>query len=172
MLHPLFATPPRRDERTRIPRYTQLGRHPNFHLQLIYNIEHSRERDIHIMRAMIHAAVAATLAAGLVAGIAGVAQAQSMPRHDGREIEAVQPNARDMSVRPASTWRDVCYDGFRIRSTPYSTVLGLCQTWHSVTINWRGWVSASDTTTWYPIRDNVTGVSGYVRSDGINTTNW
>jgi hypothetical protein len=92
------------------------------------------------MQALVRGIAAAALAVGLVGGLAGVAQAQQhigvdshtqvVPRHDGREIEAVQPNTRDMSVRPncGGGWYELTGEGVRIRATPGGTILALAYT--------------------------------------------
>jgi hypothetical protein len=132
------------------------------------------------MRSIIRGVGAAVLVVGLVGGIGGAAQAQSMPRHDGREIEAVQPRARDMTVHqgvparagvqsPATVYGVHCDDGTRIRATPYGTTIGLCY--------WSQYVTADDGNTrvtadgyvWDWTTDWATGVSGWVRADCIWT---
>ena len=84
------------------------------------------------------------VAAGLIVGVAGAAQAQQrdgvnvhtqvMPRHDGREIEAVQPGTRDMGASQTAKakpqvgepncddWYYVDGYGVNLRSTPWGTI--------------------------------------------------
>ncbi|EWM19779.1 hypothetical protein KUTG_10083 [Kutzneria sp. 744] len=88
---------------------------------------------------------AAALVVGLVGGLAGAAQAQQrdgvnahtqvMPRHDGREIEAVQPATRDMGTSQTAKakpqgvaggcqqeWWFIDGYGVNLRSTPWGEI--------------------------------------------------
>lgn len=99
------------------------------------------------MQALIRGMAAAALAVGLMGGLAGAAQAQQhigvdahtqvMPRHDGREIEAVQPATRDMGrsqgAKPMTTgcqqeWWYIDGYGVNLRHTPWGQILAHANT--------------------------------------------
>ena len=125
------------------------------------------------MNTMVRGLTVAALTAGVIGGVAGMAQAQVMPRH-GHAVTAVQPSTRDMSLtssaaaRPADDRRQTCHDGVRLRSAPVTgAILGLCYYYHSINWNNNPERYGPDGTLWTWVQDFTTGVSGWARNDGI-----